>query len=233
VRRDIDDALVDWLEDAGIRRLRSFDDGLPLGLYRYEVHESNEDVIALMERHGYAAVRYFTENLRDLSLPIAECPLPDGIVARPWSTQAGADARGVHNAAFADHWGSQPLDADAWTSYTSTSEYFEAGTSWVAFDGPVAVAYVTSGTYPHDFEDRGRTESWIQGVGTLQSHRGRGTASALITMAMQGYRDDGMEFACLGVDSENATGANRIYERLGFIPEKRSVTLKKVVEPSD
>ncbi len=50
-------------------------------------------------------------------------------------------------------------------------------------------------------------------------------------MAMLGYRANGMDFACLGVDSQNTTGANRIYERLGFIPEKRSITFKRVIEP--
>jgi ribosomal protein S18 acetylase RimI-like enzyme len=41
---------------------------------------------------------------------------------------------------------------------------------------------------------------------------------------------DGLEFACLGVDSENSTGANRLYERLGFAPEKRRITFKKSVD---
>jgi len=118
-------------------------------------------------------------------------------------------------------------------SSTKTGAFFEPATSWVAYDGPVAVAYVKSGEYPYDFEDRGRTESWIEGVGTLPSRRGRGIASALITIAMVGYRDDGMESDCLEVDSENSTGANRLYERLGLAPEKRSVAFRKVVDPSD
>ncbi len=227
----VDDALLSWLEAAGSHRLRSFGDGLPLGLYRYEVYESMEDVIALMERHGFEAVRYFTENLRDLAQPIEPRPLPEGIIAQSWSERAGADALGLHNAAFADHWGSQPQGEDSWESYTTGSEFFEPDTSWVAYDRAVPVAYVKSGTYPHDFEDRARTESWIEGVGTLPSYRGRGIASALITMAMLGYRANGMDFACLGVDSQNTTGANRIYERLGFIPEKRSITFKRVIEP--
>jgi ribosomal protein S18 acetylase RimI-like enzyme len=101
--------------------------------------------------------------------------------------------------------------------------------SWVVYDGDTPVAYMQCSKYPHDWEDRGRTEAWIDGIGTIRSHRGRGVASALITMAMRSFRDDALEFAVLGVDSENPTGANRIYERLGFVPEKRMVAFRKRV----
>ena len=228
-RGAIEDALLDWVEDAGCQRLRLFTDGVPTALYRYEVYDWMTDRIALMERHGYGAVRYFTENVRDLSLPIDDRPLAEGLVARAWSAQAEVDALVVHNAAFADHWGSQPIEEDAWKSYNS-GEFFQRHTSWVVYDGTTPVAYIKSGKYPHDFEDRGRTESWIEAVGTVRSHRGRGIASTLIAMALKGYRDDGMEYACLGVDSENPTGANRIYERLGFVPEKRMMAFRKAIE---
>jgi len=229
-RGTIEDALLDWVEHAGSRRLALFDDGVPTAMYRYEVYDWMADTIALMERHGYEAVRYFTENVRDLSLPIDERPLAEGLVATPWSEQTEADALVVHNAAFADHWGSQPIEVDAWKSYNA-GEFFEPDTSWVVYEGATPVAYVKSGTYPHDFEDRGRSESWIEGIGTVRDHRGRGIASALITMALQGYRDGGMEYACLAVDSESPTGANRIYERLGFVPEKRTMAFRKAIEP--
>ncbi len=48
-------------------------------------------------------------------------------------------------------------------------------------------------------------------------------------MALRAFRDDGLEYACLGVDSESPTGANRLYERLGFAPEKRMITFRKSV----
>jgi mycothiol synthase len=230
-RATIADGLLAWVEDAGALKLRQIADGVPTAMYRYEVYEWMADTIALMERHGYEIVRYVTENVRDLALPIEDRPLPDGLVARPWSVQAEADALGVHNAALADHWGSQPIEDDRWRSHNA-GEFFEEGASWVAYDGSTAVAYVRSAKYPQDFEDRGRSESWIEGVATIRSHRGRGIASALMTMAMRGFRDDDMEYACLAVDSENPTGANRIYERLGFVPEKRTMVFRKPIGAS-
>lgn len=225
----VDDAVLEWVEEAATNRLRAFEDGVPLGLYRYGVYEAMADTITLMEHHGYEIARYFTDNLRDLSLPIDDYPLDPALVARGWSPEVEADALIVHNEAFADHWGSQPIEPHIWASFNA-GEFFEPDTSWVVYDGSTPVSYVMSAKYPHDFADRGQTEAWIEGVGTVRSHRGRGIASALITMAIRGFRDRGLQFARLGVDSENPTGANQIYERLGFAPEERTMTFKKAVE---
>jgi ribosomal protein S18 acetylase RimI-like enzyme len=186
------------------------------------------DEIALFERHEFKRSRYFTENLRDLSRPIEDSPLTGGLIARSWSEGIAADALAVHNVAFADNWGSQPIDAKQWATYHA-NEFFQPQTSWVVYDGDTPVAYVQCSKYPHDWEDRDRTEAWIDGIGTIESHRGRGIASALITMALRAFREDGLEYAILGVDSENQTGANRLYERLGFVPERRMVAFRKPV----
>ncbi len=228
IRGTIDDDLVDWIEAVAGNRLRTFDDDLPLAMYRHDVYDTMVDEIVLFERHGFEQARYFTENLRDLSEPIGEAPLDEGLAARVWNNDTAEDALAVHNEAFADHWGSQPIDSDHWGTYHA-NEFFQPQLSWVVYDGATPVAYMQCSTYPHDWEDRGRSEAWIEGIGTIRSHRGRGIASALITMAMRAFRDDGMEYAILGVDSENLTGANRIYERLGFRTERRGISFRKPV----
>lgn len=229
IRGRIDDALLEWVETAGSTRLRSFDDGLPAALYRYEILDGMVDEAALLERHGFVPARYFTENLRDLSLPIDAAPLAGGLSTRSWTEEVSGDALTVHNAAFADHWASQPIAPEQWASYHD-NEFFLPQTSLVVYDGDQPVAYMQCSRFPHDWDDRGRTEAWIEGVGTIRSHRGRGIASALITMAMRAFREDDMEYAILGVDSENPSGANRIYERLGFVPERRSTAFRKPVQ---
>ncbi|MEA3503188.1 MAG: GNAT family N-acetyltransferase [Actinomycetota bacterium] len=229
VRGRVEDSLVPWIEDAGRKRLAGFADDLPAALYRYDIYEWMADQQVLFERHGYERVRYFTENLRDLSLPVDDAPLGDGLAARTWSEDTVADSLTVHNAAFEDHWGSQPFTLDHWVSFHK-GEFFLPETSWIVYDSGMPVAYMSCSKYPHDWEDRGRTEAWIEGIGTLRSHRGRGIASALITMALRAFAEEGLEYACLGVDSESPTGANRIYERIGFVPEKRMITFKKPVD---
>lgn len=228
IRGRVEDKLVPWIEERGTNRLSEFDDDLARALYRYEIYEWMTDQQSLFERHGYERVRYFTENLRDLALPIDDAPLEEGLIIRPWSDDTVDDSLEVHNAAFEDHWGSQPFTLEHWRSFHS-GEFFLPQTSWIVYDQGTPIAYMSCSKYPHDWEDRGRTEAWIEGIGTIRSHRGRGIASALITKALRTFADDGVEYACLGVDSESPTGANRIYERLGFIPEKRMITFLKPV----
>lgn len=229
IRGTIEDDLLDWIEFAAVNRLRTFEDDVPKAMYRHDVYETMRDEIALFQRHGFVLARYFIENLRDLSQPIGESPLDTSLVARVWTEGIADDALAVHNAAFADHWGSQPIASEHWATFHA-NEFFQPQMSWVVYDGTMPVAYMQCSRYPHDWEDRGRTEAWIEGLGTIRSHRGRGIASALVTMAMRSFRDDGMEYAILGVDSENRTGANRIYERLGFEAERRGVALRKQVD---
>jgi ribosomal protein S18 acetylase RimI-like enzyme len=228
IRGSVEDDLVDWIEAAAIDRLQTFHDDLPSAMYRHDVFETMVDEIALFERHGFEPARYFTENLRDLSKTIDDPALADGLVARSWSDEIAGDALAVHNDAFAGHWGSQPIDPDQWATYHA-NDFFQPQMSWVVYDGDTPVAYVQCSKYPHDWEVRGRIEAWVEGIGTIESHRGRGIASALITMAMRSFRDDGMQYAILGVDSENATGANRVYERLGFEVDRRGIAFRKPV----
>jgi ribosomal protein S18 acetylase RimI-like enzyme len=89
-----------------------------------------------------------------------------------------------------------------------------------------------SGKWPHDFEDRGFTHSWILSLGVVRTHRKRGIASAMIARAMRDFADDGMEYAMLDVDSANPTGAYGLYEALGFVHARQTVALIKEVPPA-
>lgn len=229
VRRGVgvEDTLVEWIEWRARESVGDTGAGLPAALYRYEVYETMAADLALMNRHGYVAARFFTEDARDLAEPIEEALLDGRLTARRWSAEISEDARLVHNTSFADHWGAQPSTKEMWLLFER--EFFLPEASWVVYDGDEPVAYLKSSRYPHDFDDRGRTEAWIEGVGTVPSHRGRGIATALVTMAMRAFGEDGMEYACLGVDSESPTGANRLYERLSFVPEQRWTAFRKTL----
>ena len=44
---------------------------------------------------------------------------------------------------------------------------------------------------------------------------------------MRAFRAERLDYAALGVDTENPTGALRIYERLGFAPFMRNIVFDK------
>jgi ribosomal protein S18 acetylase RimI-like enzyme len=63
----------------------------------------------------------------------------------------------------------------------------------------------------------------------LAEWRGRGVATQLLVGALESYRYEGLDYAALGVDSDNPTGAYRLYESLGFVPWRQTVTYQRVV----
>ena len=225
--RGIGSFLLQWTEARGRQRLSTVADDLPKS-FDDQPYEWQEDRIELLQDNGYQPVRHFFEMIRDLSTPLPAPSEIQGIEIIPWSKNLAEQARVVHNEAFADHWRSQPVTWRRWHE-DFLDDFFLPQASYMAMDGDLAAAYLVSFKYPHDFEDRERTESWVEGIGTIQSHRRRGIATTLLSRAMRAFRDDDMEFACLAVDSENPSGALGLYERLGFAVEKRSILYTKPV----
>ncbi len=219
------DVALRWWEARSRQRLEAIDDDLPNALQHFLYVQQQDDIDFLRSR-GYEIVRYYHELGRDLSVPLSGRPLPEGIEVRSLDAYRG-DARDVHNASFRDHWGSQPISVETWNH--GFNEFHMPEASFVAYDDGEAVAYVMSEAYPHDFEDRGWRHAWVEGVGTVRSHRKRGLASALITKAMEVMAAAGMEYAILGVDAENPTGAYGLYDDLGFSEMRRELLLQKTL----
>jgi mycothiol synthase len=226
-RRGLGSALQTWMDARAAERLGAFDDGLPR-VIRVGAYDHQSDRLRLFARFGYEPSRYFIEMIRDLSMPFPPVPDIGGNEVMGWSETTKEAALTVHNEAFADHWGSEPITPAAWDH--RFDEFFLPDASFVAYDDDRPVAYLVSSMYPHDFSSRGRTEAWIEGLGTVPSHRGRGLASRLVAEAMARFRDRGLDYAALTADAENTTGAVGIYERLGFGVEKTSITCTKWLE---
>jgi len=69
--------------------------------------------------------------------------------------------------------------------------------------------------------DESRAESgcgYVRSLGVLKEARGRGIARALLLTSFEYYRQLGRQTVQLGVDSENTTGATRLYESVGMKP---------------
>jgi len=224
---EVPEFVLRWWEARCAQMLASKGDQLPRFLWSV-VYDWQLDKIEFLESHRYEAMRYFDELARDLDETIDGCSLPDGIVVRTWEDAPLSDSLRVHNEAFADHWGSQPVSESRWAQ--KVNEFHLPTASYVGYDGEEAVSYLMSAAFPHDFEDKGRREAWVDGLGTVRSHRKQGIGSALISLALEEYRRLGMEYAVLGVDSASETGAHHLYESLGFVPDRREIAyIKEIV----
>jgi ribosomal protein S18 acetylase RimI-like enzyme len=66
-----------------------------------------------------------------------------------------------------------------------------------------------------------RRRGYTEGISVRRPWRRRGLARALIVRSLRDQRDRGMTESALGVDSENISGATRVYEDCGFRPVRR------------
>jgi len=116
-----------------------------------------------------------------------------------------------------------------WATQTSG---FGSRPDWSYFalnDDDHIVGHLITHRFENDDELLGAKYAWIDNIGTLAEWRGRGVASQLLRTALARYRAEGMDYAALGVDSDNPTGAYRLYESLGFVPWRQTVTYQRVV----
>ena len=219
-RQGIGSELIRWQTERGREVLTATPADLPRYL-RTMAYDFEKEAIALYEKHGLTPIRYFSELIRPLSDLTAPPPIP-GIQIVAWDPTRDEELRQVTNAAFADHWGSTPLDRDAWM-HRIESYGARLDLSFMAVDGDHIVGILLANHFPGDQELTGRLDGWIMSLGTLRSHRKRGIASALVLTGCRAFLDAGFSHAALGVDSESPTGAFRLYQQLGFTELNKSV----------
>lgn len=186
----------------------------------------NERAHRLYERLGFTPVRWF----EDLRRPLTEHDAiePDatahmGFRVIAWDPNRADEAREVKNLAFTDHWGSSPTSPDDWNQqiggYASRPDL-----SFMAVDETGAlIGLAVNKRFPSDDAVLGGRYAWVATLGTLREWRGKGVGTALVTRSLQAFAADGNDHAAIGVDSDNPSGARRLYAALGFEPWKRQV----------
>ena len=189
-------------------------------------NDRQEGRIALLRENGYQPVRWFFEMIRDLSAPIPDVPLPDGIEVRPVTMDSIRQIWKADTEAFKDHWGGFD-DSDEHLKAWIDGPNFDP-TMWIiAWDGDEIAAGVTNGISPEENEALGTKRGWLHTVFTRRQWRKRGLANALIARSLVLIKERGMDFAVLGVDADNPSGALGLYERNGFKVLERSTAWRK------
>ena len=187
-----------------------------------------QDVAKLFAVFGLVPARYFFDMVYDDGpLPVGP-DLPPGYRKRTfvWGEDEEVAWR-VLDTAFRDHWGHTPMAYEHWLHWTRTGP-FEADLALLAEapDGEVVgvcLCLIDRETNAR----RGREEGWIDALGVLREHRGRGIGRGLLIEGMGCLREHGCTHLLLGVDTENPTGALGLYESVGFQEWKVGVTYQR------
>jgi mycothiol synthase len=207
------------LVDRNEERLRT------LGVGRIHAVSLAPDVAAspLLTGRGYREVRRFWEMTIELGDDPPPAPrLPEGFRLEPFSSER---ARVFHSAleeAFADHWEFQPSSFEEFWQRQVAKPDHDPTLWFLVLDGEEVAAATRN-----DPERSGG--GWIGAIGVRPAWRGRGLAKALLLESFREFHRRGQRRVGLGVDSENATGATKLYESVGMVVDTEQVVWEKVL----
>ncbi|MBG6084712.1 GNAT family N-acetyltransferase [Zhihengliuella flava] len=173
---------------------------------------------------GLSPARYFSE----MRLAVASWTAPEPTAEQRRILEATASyspelletTYRAHQDAFRDHWNFTPGTLERWKHFIDGSTY-----------QPVFARLAMSAQHPDDPVDayvhctrNSEEELYVALVGTRRRARGRGLATALLTdVVRQAQQTPGITEVSLGVDAASPTGADGLYERIGFTVVRRSV----------
>ena len=223
--------ILQWQDARAAERHRERHPEVPAEVL-VSVYESAPSRAALVRAAGYAPVRYFNNMRRDLSTPLPRVPaVPDGLRMITFDPAYHEAVRRAHWEAFAGHWGATPPDPERWQHWYTGHRSFRPELSRLVLDGDEVAAYLLTYFFAAEAEATGIREAWVGQLGAREAWRRRGLASLLLAAALHAYRSAGYGQAGLDVDSENPTGALGLYERLGFVPDRRWVAWSRQLAP--
>lgn len=144
---------------------------------------------------------------RSLSAPFPPPSFPADIRLVPFENHYALAAYALLSAAYARGGGGVPSRFVDWWTAVSTDEEFDPSLCFVALDANDHVAGFALCW----------TSSFIKDIAVADKHRRRGIAEALLLATFATLKDRGHAEVRLKVEMDNPSGAQRLYERLGFL----------------
>jgi mycothiol synthase len=181
----------------------------------------------LLERHGYAPVRYSFAMVRDTLDDIPAAPMPIGLEVRPATRDQYRTIWEASAEAFRDHWGEHDESEASRQHFEADPDFADPSLWQVAWDGDQVAGMVLNNVAEEENQVYNRRRGYVASVGVRRPWRRRGLARALLVRSLHAMQDAGLTSANLDVDAENPTGALRLYESVGFHPRMRYTTYRK------
>jgi mycothiol synthase len=229
VRRGRDDAFeldVRTLErDVAEVLLRAGQEHARTGAIRVVAQGDDAVLPDAVEADGWRPVRRSYQMRIELGDNLPEPNWPEGISVRPLQP---TDERRVYDAnslAFAEDWHFRPQPFEQWRDDNFARENFDHSLSWIVEEGGTLAGFSLNSWHFSEDPEFG----WIGILGVLPDYRRRGLGTALLRQSFREFRNRGATRVGLGVDSENVTGAVRLYERAGMRVHRLNVTYEKAL----
>ncbi|KAF0106302.1 MAG: N-acetyltransferase GCN5 [Anaerolineaceae bacterium] len=216
----------------GERRLREIAASHPQKIKRFfqgMAFESEKGLIALLESRGYQPVRYETYMVRDLGEPFPEAPMPPGLEVRPVEPEHIRPIFDGSNEAFRDHWGARDESEEEFKSHQE-SPMFRPELWKVAWAGGEMAGVVHNFVDEKENAEYRRKRGYTESICVRRPWRKMGLARSLIVQSMKMFKEMGMTETALSTDSQNISGAFRLYEGCGYRKVKQQIIYRKPLE---
>lgn len=198
----LEQRLLAWIESAA-------DAGLRVHHYSPVQLDALQDAFA---ERGWEPSRRFWRMRIDhetADAPLEAPTWPAGVTVRDVDRDADAElAHRLVQTAFADIGSHTERSFEEWSVAMLAPGRFDPSLSLVA----ESAGEVAGLCLAQDVGDYG----FVRQLAVPRAHRGRGIGRALLLEAFRRHRDRGLPQTQLGVDSDNASGATRLYESVGM-----------------
>jgi mycothiol synthase len=205
--------LYDVLIELGVERARELTVEAQEGArvtFNVFCAEKNAEFHQALERAAFKHVRSDWTMQIDMDAPPPEPTWPEGVELRPYTPAMLYAIYEADNEAFRDHWGHLPVQFEAWQTWTVKREGFDPSLWFLAYEGDEIAAFALC-----EYE---QSEGWIGELGVRRPWRRKGLGLALLYQAFGEFYRRGISRVSLNVDSQNLTGATRLYRRAGMRP---------------
>ena len=218
-------AILLWNE----RRIREIAKGHPADVPKFFetwAQDVEKDWISIVTSEGYEPVRYFFNMVRPNLMNIPDLPLPEGLEVRPVKPKHYRPIWEVAKEAFRDEW-NEPEWQEEWYNEWLEEPTFDSTLWQIAWDGDEIAGMVQSYINKKENEKYSRERGYTENICVRRPWRKRGLAKALIARSFKIIKERGMTEAALGVDTENPSGALRLYKSMGFKVAKQFAAYRK------
>lgn len=182
--------------------------------------DKNSTAQQLFEHEGYDIIRRFWNMEIEMHEPPALPQWADGITVRTYVR--GQDDHAVFEMieeSFRDHWGNIPSTFESWEHDRLNKPNFDPTLWFLACEG----SRIVGGALCSSNKESGR----VNKLGVLRPWRHKGIGMALLLHAFNEFYRRGTHVVDLGVDSQNLTGAVRLYERAGMHVARENIAYEK------
>lgn len=171
----------------------------------------------LLEAQGYKPHSHTFLMTRPLRKKIPDMPLPKDYVVRKVENEHTRPIwKACEEAMREEPTFNEEFWSDEGFEWVSGLRIFRPELWKIAWKGDEIAGGVLNFTDEEENEKFGRNWGYTQGIFVGKKHRSKGLASALISQSLSVLKAQGVDDAALTVDTENPSGALRLYEKMGF-----------------